>query len=328
MSQNARGATVGKETHLVARIAAAIVPIAALLAWLALPLAALGQDEANAALVGEYAVTIHKVDVPQDLANGSTLIGSWRIAFKTDGTYTEERQDVGVLVTGSYKVDGDKVTLTDKDGLLSCSNPDAATGDQGDVSEGTYQWSRTGERLALTVVEDNCALRRVLLSTREFDAFVACLVQPLATGAGATPGAGTPVASPVAESTPETFPSAASPEASPPAANADIDQAIDDLLKQMTSCWNTGDPNRFLPLMSDAFRQQFLQSTGGGNDPVAALGQLMQATTFQWERAGDVDLTDPTHPSAIVRQKVGDQEDFVRYTFVFEHGGWRWNGTG
>lgn len=312
--------------------------VGALVLGLLVPFAVFGQDGQSSDLVGEYAVNIRKDDVPQDLANGATLIGIWQFSFTADGAYTGDRQDVGNLINGTYQVDGDKVTLTDGEGLLSCANPAAQSGDQGDVSAGTYQWTRTGERLSLVPVEDGCASRRVLLATREFDAFVACSIEA---GAGelATPVAegspvveGSPIAdgSPVAEAPSNSL--AASPEAEAPDSAASpeavtaADQAIDNLLDQMTSCWSTGDPDRFLPLMSDSFRAQFL--AGAAGDPVQAVATLMASTQFIWARAGEVTVIDETHASAIVRQTVGAAEDFLRYIFVFEDGAWRWDGTG
>jgi hypothetical protein len=61
---------------------------------------------------------------------------------------------------------------------------------------------------------------------------------------------------------------------------------------------------------------------------MAALAALMAATPFVWERTGDVDVIDATHATALVRQAVNNQEDFVRYAFEFEDGAWRWAGAG
>ena len=72
---------------------------------------------------------------------------------------------------------------------------------------------------------------------------------------------------------------------------------------------------------------EFLQSDSS-TDPIAALAALMAATPFVWERAGEIDLIDPTHATALVRQAVNNQEDFVRYAFELEYGAWRWNGAG
>lgn len=266
-------------------------------------------------LEGDFAVTISRLDVPRDLANGPTLIGRWRITFNTDGTYALERHDVGTLVTGTFTVDGNQVTITDESGLLACA---AGPGGFGDVSSGTYRWEFARDRLTLTPVEDSCLGRRILLATRELTVFVACLTEPL------TPGVPLPRPTPEAgdESPLDILRPGTTPAAEPPSSEQEIAQAIDDLLAQMTACWATGDPARFLPLLSAEFRASLLAS---GDNFTQSLAAAM-AAPITWERAGDIDIIDATHVSAIVRTSLGVEEDFVRFNFVFEDGAWRWDG--
>src|SRR5262249_2066060 len=136
--------------------------------------------------------------------------------------------------------------------------------------------------------------------------------------------AATPVAQP-APATP-TVSKVSNASASPGAEGA-IPQAIDALLSQMTSCWATGRPDLFLPLLTREYRAQLLQGNTS-TDPIAALSTLMASTPYVWERAGEVDLVDATHATALVRQAVNTQEDFVRYAFALEDGAWLWNGAG
>ena len=62
-------------------------------------IAATAQTESS--IVGEYTVTIGREDIPTDLADGFSFAGRWIVSFGADGAYTGERQDVGVVVTGS-----------------------------------------------------------------------------------------------------------------------------------------------------------------------------------------------------------------------------------
>jgi len=269
-------------------------------------------------LSGEFAVTIGRLDVPFDLPNGPSLLGRWRISFSPDGTYEIARQDVGPVVTGFFELDGERITLTDESGLLACTvGPDGET----DVSTGTYRWELIGtERLSLLPIEEQCQSRRILLSTRELTAFVACL-----TGAQVTDGA-TP--------TPEAELSLAAllgtPAAGPSESDVEIAEEIDWLLAQMTACWTTGDPSLFLPLLSSSFLPQFKASLGADDLTDAEFNALLQqamAVPFVFERAGDLNIQDATHVSAIVRTQIAGSEDFTRFRFVLEDGAWRWDGV-
>jgi hypothetical protein len=309
-------------SHSVGRAVVAL----ALLACLTVPLAAIAQDNNAPAesIAGTYTVVITIADVPKDIANGPALYGRWQISFRTDGTYDTERADLdGKMVTGTYKVDGNTLTVTDEDGLLSCANP-SIVGSEEDAATGTYTWDRNNDTLSLIPVEDNCAGRRILFATRQMSGYVPCATQPLQLTASGSPEA---EASPVAETATPVSPESLVAIGSPAAEEA-VPQAIDTLLSQMTSCWATGKPEYFLPLMTSSYRAQFLQTGSSSTDPIAALATLMASTPFVWERAGEVDVVDATHATALVRQAVNTQEDFVRYAFELENGAWLWNGAG
>jgi hypothetical protein len=273
-------------------------------------------------LIGDFTVSISSESVPSEIANGSTVVGRWRLSFKEDGTYEAERLDVGVVVRGSYEVNGDTVTVTDEEGLLSCSNSAMATGDSGDVSAATYQFNLRSNSLSFTAQEEGCALRRVLFTTTDFRPFVACTTEPLPDLAAegdtpARPGNAAPEDILAAEATP----SAGEPSDGP-APSGKTDEQIDNLLEQMTACWATGDPSRFLPLWSNDFREQFLQD----ETALDSLRLAMQVP-LSWERAGDVRVDGDTRAEAVVRTTTLDEEEFVTYRFVFEDGAWRWDGS-
>lgn len=295
----------------------------ALVLGVIVPSVAAAQDSGatEPSLLGNFTVVISIPDVQRDIANGPALYGRWQITFRADGSYGADRADlVGELISGTFVVDGDQVTVTDDSGLLSCSNG-SIIGNLPDAATGVYRWNRTDDRLSMVPVADDCAGRRILFSTRQLTGYAPCATQPLALNVAASPEA---QASPVA-GTPDTM----TPEAgSSPVANSSAEAAIDELLSQMTSCWATGQPEYFLPLMTARFRAEFLQSSSGTTDPIAELATLMASTPFVWQRTGDVELTDETNAVALVRQAVNNQEDFVRYAFALEDGEWRWNGAG
>ncbi len=116
--------------------------------------------------VGEWAVALGRTDVPVDVASSFSYVGRWRLGIAADGTYEAERMDVGsVVVSGTWSTDGDQITFTDEDGILSCSNAAAAPIIDSDLTSGTYTWIRSGKTLTLTRVDDACPGRSFLLST-------------------------------------------------------------------------------------------------------------------------------------------------------------------
>ncbi len=268
------------------RLACCVVLAGLLPIVLALTPAALAQDGPEA-LAGAFAVTIADEDVPLDLRDRATVVGRWEIAF-ADGAWTLTRQDVGELANGRYDLDGDRLTLEERGGVLACTAP------------GVYRWRLDGDRLVLAAIEEPCAHRRLLLTTRVLVASLPC--PPLAGSARATPPAG-------GEGTPQP--------------SIDAEATIDDLLTRMSACWATRDPARFLALTSDAYRATVAD---GGPDAYRRFAIAM-AVPIVWDRVEPVVLTDEAHANAIVRQTSGDHQDYGRYAFVFEDDAWRWDGV-
>jgi hypothetical protein len=292
---------------------AGLVAAAALLAVAVAPAAFAAQDEEPEAPVGVFGVTIGRGDVPSDLAGGPGLIGQWRVEFAADGSYTMSRLDVGEVVRGSYEVDGATVTILDEGGLLACGG-----GPEGETAEATYAWELEGESLTLTPIEEGCDARRLLLGTRTLGGFALCETQPLAAGRDDDPDA-TP--------SPDDADRPAIPNLQPstsgrqdPGDAAAVEAAIDELLLQVTGCWATGDPERFLPLHSE----QVLEDIAALGPPAQFNTQLAQfmATPLTFERVGDVELADPTHASAFVVLNFGEEEVPLEFQFVFEDGRW------
>lgn len=260
---------------------------------------ALGQ-QSDEDVVGAYAVTIAAEDVPPELIGGASLIGRWHIEFSDDGAYMLARQDVGPLVRGALEVTGKRLTLRDESGVIACE-----PGPEGDAA--TYEWNLTGNRLLLTAVEEECDRRRLLLTTRTLSVLVPCPTPALERQA---------IAIPEAPATPMALGSATPSFPSP-------DEAIDTLLKQMSDCWATRQPERFLPLLSQRHRAE--QRPVGGDAERRFV--LNMGAPVVWELAGDVEITDGAHATAMVRQTLGDSVDVVRYAFVLEDGSWLWDGV-
>jgi hypothetical protein len=274
------------------------------------------------ALVGDFTAAITHLQVPTDVANGSMAIGRWHLSFLEDGTYVLERLDLGVLVTGTYTVDGDQLTVTDESGLLSCSNAAAGVSGQEDVETATYTFDLDSGNLKLSPVTDGCPLRRVIFATNDFTVYVACLTADLLAESSASP-----VASPVSTDDLDDLATPIAIGHDPEVPIAAIEPQIDKLLAQMTSCWATGDPQNFLPLLSQDFQGQFVSGTEEENKSAVSNLQAAMQLPIVWERAGDVTRTGADRAEAVVRTTAGDQEEFVRYLFVFEDGAWRWDGS-
>lgn len=86
---------------------------------------------------------------------GTYASGDFTVVFSSDGTFrVSEKGDA--VVEGSYTVEADRITLTDKQGHYSC------------VAEGPgkYTWKQSGQTLAFTKVDDSCTGRERILTTQ------------------------------------------------------------------------------------------------------------------------------------------------------------------
>ncbi len=295
-----------------------------LLSLLAVPFLGARAQDSDPSLVGSYSVSIVLTDIPKTVKFGPMAIGQWEIDFNSDGSYTMTRADVGQLVTGTYEVKGNEVTITDQSGLLSCAGAAAANEPNGDVSSGTYAWTIQGDRLSMEAKDDGCATRTLILGTRDLNQFIGCQ-----TPGGSESAAASPEASPVTSEGSDLGDLAvkqdATPASSPSASTAEVEKGIDNLLDQLTACWATGDPARFLPLLTDEYAHSLLNAGQSEDDLIRNLATAM-ASPITYQRAGDVTIIDDTHATAIVRTSNGDQEQFIRFKFVLIDGEWKLDG--
>lgn len=269
--------------------------------------------------VGQWSVALARTDIPVDIASSMSYIGRWRLGIEANGTYQAERTDAGIVVEGSWTVDGDQITFTDESGLLSCGNSAAAPIIDQNMDTGTYTWTRSGKNLTFTQVDDACPGRIILLTTFSFSSFVACSTQPLSMAELL----GTPVASPVEEETvvPVATSSAAASGSPQPLAQT-FTTEIDDVLAQLTACWASREPARWLPLLSDEFRGALIASDPNFLETLT----ISMTSPIVWERAGEITILAPNQISAPVKSTVGTEEDFQTFIFIFEDGEWKWNG--
>ena len=296
---------------------------------------------------GEYTVAITDDDIPQDLVGGPDLIGRWQIFLRPDGSYSIGRADIGVVVTGSYTVDGETITITDEAGLLSCVNAIPTAGTDVPVETATYTWDAAGTGLTLLPVTEGCQGRKLVLSTRPLDLFVACNTAAVPLTAGGEDA--TPAATPQPAATPDDDEDAipvidnpfgrgdddeeadsgddagaddadAGAEDGSGLSDEEVEAGIDGLLGQLSACWATQDPARIIPLFGSEFLDTLLEEAGSLQDVGGIFGQIMVAP-INWERSGPVDAEDGAF-SAIVALTIGGEESFQRYSFVFEDGEW------
>src|SRR5215813_10841875 len=86
---------------------------------------------------------------------GTYASGEFTVAFRGDGTYrVSEKGDA--VVDGSYTVESDQITLTDKQGRYACVGE----------GPGKYTWKQNGQTLAFTKIDDSCPGREKVLTTR------------------------------------------------------------------------------------------------------------------------------------------------------------------
>lgn len=95
-------------------------------------------------LEGTFAILLANSDVPK-----SDQAGFWYLTMTGDQTYEFGKAPADPNAnTGVLTVDGDKVTFSDETGDGACPGP------------GTYSWSRSGDALTFTLVDDSCLARK------------------------------------------------------------------------------------------------------------------------------------------------------------------------
>ena len=75
---------------------------------------------------------------------GTYTGGAFTLSVGADGVHTVSTEGK-VVVKGTYVVDKDKISFTDKEGDFACLG-----------QTGTYKWASDGKTLSFTKVEDEC----------------------------------------------------------------------------------------------------------------------------------------------------------------------------
>ena len=101
---------------------------------------------------GTYTTSISEADVPPE---GKDLVGIWDIMLSEQNQFTASKSGE-VQARGTYLVQNDHVSFADQDGPNACPKEQAA---------GTYQVSYDVDTLTFTAVDDQCAGRKIILSS-------------------------------------------------------------------------------------------------------------------------------------------------------------------
>lgn len=102
---------------------------------------------------GTYTTTISPADVPPEMAAAA---GSWELILGEEGQFTST-QNGEVVVRGTYAVSGDQMAFSDAEGKMACAKEQAS---------GSYKPALDGRTLSFTLVDDQCAGRRIVLTSR------------------------------------------------------------------------------------------------------------------------------------------------------------------
>lgn len=299
----------------------------ALLAGVLLPVPAITSAATNN-LAGEWSTSIFGESVPTQVGNAANLIGRWKFTFTENMTYTLAREDVGVVTTGKYSIDGDRVTFTDTGGIQSCANPQPGTVNSEDVATGVYTWKLDDGQLELKRVHDQCALRTLLFTSEDLIPYVACTTAAYPLGntvalVQQTPVPASPAATPVAAtSTPENLLTGPGEETGK---SGDATKAVDNVLAQLSACWATGDPGRVLPLFSETFLDDLvaLGPQGTTIEDVGRVFKELMETPATWKRVTKVTMDGSDKASAVVAMTVDDKPTYFKMSFVLEKGQWK-----
>ncbi len=89
-----------------------------------------------------------------DFPLGTYYSGPFTVTFEEGGAYRVKHSS-GAGVTGTYKISGDKIELTDQDGEFMCQE-----------SSGKYVWKLDRDSLIFSVVDDACDGRKEALTSK------------------------------------------------------------------------------------------------------------------------------------------------------------------
>ena len=102
---------------------------------------------------GTYTTSISEGDVPPDM---KAAVGNWELILGDEGQFSTSRNGE-VVVRGTYAVTADQMNFSDAEGSMACTGEQAA---------GSYGVALEGGTLTFTLVDDDCAGRRIILLTR------------------------------------------------------------------------------------------------------------------------------------------------------------------
>lgn len=256
---------------------------------------------------GELTVTLDESTLSTDVANSPELRGRWTLILNDDETFALARADAGVVATGSYSAGPASLQFTRWDGIIGCQIAD------GDAAV-SYAWSVNDQRFALTSISDTCADRVVLLTTREFGSLAACEMtrpqrdDPFAVrDVEGTPDAGQGLIQGV------TAQEGYSEE-------AELDAAVDTLLRQVSGCWDATNVEGFMALHSQGVQSQI--ATMGPPEPFVSELQTFMQLPLHLERLGPARLGDSDHAWVYVEVDLDGQALPQRVNLVRESGVW------
>jgi hypothetical protein len=101
---------------------------------------------------GTYTTTIGPADVPPEM---TAAVGTWELILGDEGDFTTT-QNGEVAVRGTYAISGDQMSFSDAEGKMACAKEQAS---------GVYKPAVDGGTLSFTLVDDQCAGRRIILTS-------------------------------------------------------------------------------------------------------------------------------------------------------------------
>ena len=112
-------------------------------------------------LVGDYASTITKADIPKnDPILSLVMLGHWEIIFANDGGY-DVFFEGAPHTHGTYQVKQNQLTFTGDSRCIEIGQEFGLS----DAGTGTYTWRLEGKMLFLKAVSDTCSPRNLVFST-------------------------------------------------------------------------------------------------------------------------------------------------------------------
>ena len=107
--------------------------------------------------LGSYTTRITSVDLYPERLSLSEYLGEWELKLGENNQFTASLGNM-IDIEGSYKLTTDQIAFYSQRWASFCP-------DEPDIQDGIYSWTLNGKSLNLSVISEDCSVRRLILAT-------------------------------------------------------------------------------------------------------------------------------------------------------------------